>query len=515
MKRTLFRSTSLVGFMTLLSRIVGFVRDMLIAQIFGAGAAYDAFLIAFKLPNFMRSLVAEGAFVQSFVPLLSEYQTRNKPDELRLFIDKVSGTLAFVLLVIVAVNILFAPYIIRLFAPGFEVGGERFLLATEMLRITSGYLFFISLTAFGGGILNTHNRFAVPAFTPVLLNISMIGAALYLTRWFDVPIIALAWGVFIGGVLQFVAQLPFLSQLKLVPRYKIAFNDPGVRRLLTLMLPLVFGASIVQINLLIDTIFASFLVAGSVSWLYYADRMVQFPLGIFGIALATVVLPHLSRQFAKQAENNFAGALEWALKCGMLISLPAAISLALLATPILTTLFQYGHFTPEDVQKTAGALIAFSMGLMMFILIKVLAAACYARQDMRGPVKIAIVGLCVNVVLNAILIQWLAHVGLALATTISALVNATLLYYRLYKHAGVRIQTPWRDFFSSLLLANGLLAVLLFVGNDIVGDWSLLSIKMRVVYLTSLVISGIVIYFATLWATGLRVRHLEAPTEGI
>lgn len=511
MSKQLTKSASVVGSMTLISRILGFVRDIMVATIFGAGAAYDAFLIAFKIPNFMRSLFAEGAFSQAFVPLLAEYRTKHGEDEVRAFIDRVFGSLTLVLLLATGLLMLGAPFLIRLFAPGFEVEGERFHWATQMLHITAPYLFFISLTAFCGGILNTYNRFAVPAFTPILLNLSTIATTLWLRGYVDEPIYALAYGVLLGGVLQLAIQFPFLWHLHLLPRFKVGFGDPSVKRLLTLIGPLVFGASIVQINLLVLTIFASFLPPGSVSWLYYAERLMQFPLGVFGIALATVVLPHLAKHYAKKEDGNFHGVLDWALKCVCLISIPAALALIVLAKPILTTLFQYGKFTPFDVMQSQNALIAFGFGLSAFIFIKILAAACYARQDVKGPVRIALICLFVNIGLNAIFMQYLAHVGLALATTLSALVNGGLLYWRLHYHANFRLQTRWSLFVGQIVMANAVMVWLLATGMHYFGDWLLLPTFSRVMALTFLILVGVASYFLTLYTVGMRTKDLRAP----
>lgn len=511
MSKQLTKSASIVGFMTLLSRIMGFVRDILVAMFFGAGPAYDAFLVAFKIPNFMRSLLAEGAFSQAFVPLLSEYHTKYGEQEIRQFIDKVAGSLAIVVFLVMCLLMFGAPIVIRMFAPGFDVNGERFTLAVQMLQITAPYLFFISLTAFCSGVLNTFNRFAIPALTPILLNLSMIGTTLWLRGHLEQPIFALAYGVLLGGILQLALQLPFLWHLHLLPRMKIAFRDPAVKRLLALIAPLVFGASVVQVNLLIVTVFASFLPAGSVSWLYYAERLMQFPLGVFGIALATVVLPHLAKQHAKQNDGNFHGVLDWALKCVCLIGIPASIALIVLANPLLTTLFEYGKFTIFDVKQSQGALVAFGFGLAAFIFIKIFAAACYARQDVRGPVRVAVICLFINVALSAVLMQYFAHVGLALSTTLSALCNAALLYFRLYRHAHFRLQTPWLAFSIQLVSANVAMVGILFAIMHYFGDWQLLSIKVRVLGLVILVGAGMFAYFATLAVTGLRPRHLRAP----
>ncbi len=387
--------------MTLISRMVGFVRDMLVAQYFGAGAQYDAFLVAFKLPNFFRSLLAEGAFSQSFVPLLAEYRDRKTPEETRHYINTCAGTLALVVFIICVLGVLGAPYFIRAFAPGFDPSDERFHLAVNMLRITFPYLFFISMTAFVSGILNTYGKFAAPAFAPTLLNIAMIGCMLFLSTHLAIPIMSLAWGVILGGILQMFFQLPFLSQIQIKPRPRIGFRDEGVRRLITLMVPLVYGASIMQINLLVNTIFASMLPKGSISWLYYAERMMQFPLGVFGVALSTVALTHLSRGHAQKHESHYNDILDWSMKFAWLVALPAAVGLGVLSRPILVALFQYGKFTAMDVTQSQKALIFFSFGLMAFILMKVLSAASYAKKDMKGA--------CANCDAQFVFEYWFKH----------------------------------------------------------------------------------------------------------
>lgn len=387
--------------MTLISRMVGFVRDMLVAQYFGAGAQYDAFLVAFKLPNFFRSLLAEGAFSQSFVPLLAEYRDRKTPEETRHYINTCAGTLALVVFIICVLGVLGAPYFIRAFAPGFDPSDERFHLAVNMLRITFPYLFFISMTAFVSGILNTYGKFAAPAFAPTLLNIAMIGCMLFLSTHLAIPIMSLAWGVILGGILQMFFQLPFLSQIQIKPRPRIGFRDEGVRRLITLMVPLVYGASIMQINLLVNTIFASMLPKGSISWLYYAERMMQFPLGVFGVALSTVALTHLSRGHAQKHESHYNDILDWSMKFAWLVALPAAVGLGVLSRPILVALFQYGKFTAMDVTQSQKALIFFSFGLMAFILMKVLSAASYAKKDMKLP--------CANCDAQFVFEYWFKH----------------------------------------------------------------------------------------------------------
>lgn len=511
MSKQLVKSTSLVGSMTMISRILGFVRDMLVAQVFGASAGYDAFLVAFKLPNFFRGLLAEGAFAQAFVPLLAEYRDQKQQQETQQYLNAVAGTLAMILFVFTVIAIIFAPLFVKLFAPGFEIGGELFELATQMLRITFPYLFFIALVAFAGGILNTYGKFAVPAVTPALLNISLIACLVLLSSKLEDPIKALAWGVLLGGVLQFLFQIPFLRRMGMLPHPKLGFKDPGVRKLLRLIVPLIYGASIVQINLVITTMFASFLVVGSVSWLYYAERLMQFPLGVFGVALATVVLPFLAKEHARKDDKTYGKIFDWAVKTALLIAIPAAVALYLLATPMLTTLFQYREFSAFDVEQSARALRMFSFGLLAFIMIKVLAASCYARYDMKGPVKIATISLVISVSLNAILIQFMQHAGLALSTSISATVTMTLLYLRLHYRHGIRLQSDWGIYTARVVLSNVCMGAVLYYGVLWVGDWSPLTAGMRAGYLGIIIISGVTTYATALLATGFRPRHVIKP----
>jgi putative peptidoglycan lipid II flippase len=511
MSKQLAKSTGIVGSMTFLSRILGFVRDMLVAQFFGAGAQYDAFLIAFKLPNFFRSLLAEGAFSQSFVPLLAEYRDKRTHEEAQRYMNAVAGSLTVVLLGIVALGIIFAPGLVALFAPGFEFGGDRFRLATEMTRITFPYLLFISLTAFAGGILNTYGKFAVPAVTPTLLNISMIACIFLLASRLADPITALAWGVFAGGILQLLFSIPFVIRLGFHFRMRVDFKDPGVKRLLTLMVPLVYGASILQVNLVISTIFASFLVVGSVSWLYYAERLMQFPLGIFGVALATVVLPYLSKEKARADNKIYGQILDWSLKTALIIALPASLALWLLATPMLTALFQYREFTAFDVTQASKALVMYSIGLVAFILVKIFAAACYARQDMKGPVKIATVSLFANIGFNLLLIKPMAHAGLALSTSLAALLTAALLFWRLKKHHHIILPDDWGIYTLRVVAANAVMVGILCAINWHVGDWAAQTTVMRVSYLSFAIISGALGYGLALLAMGVRPRHLLQP----
>jgi putative peptidoglycan lipid II flippase len=404
MSRRLLKSTAAVGGMTLLSRLLGFARDMVVARIFGASAGTDAFFVAFKIPNFMRRLFAEGAFSQAFVPVLSEYKSQREHQEVRQLVADVTGTLGGFLFLITAVGVVAAPWLIYVFAPGFSGEPDKFALAGDMLRLTFPYLLFISVTALFGGVLNTYGRFSIPAFTPVFLNLVLIAAALWLAPLMQQPIVALAWGVFIAGLVQLLFQLPYVARLGLLSWPRWAWHVEGIQRIIKLMLPAIFGSSVAQINLLFDTLLASMLVTGSVSWLYYSDRLVEFPLGVFGIALATVILPSLSKNFAEKSAEEFSRTLDWALRWVMLIGTPAMVGLLVLSGPMLTTLFLYGEFTQQDVRMASLSLMAYSVGLMGFMLVKVLAPAYYSRQDTKTPMKIGVKAMIANMVLNVVFV---------------------------------------------------------------------------------------------------------------
>lgn len=508
MSKGLFKSTSTVAGMTMISRIFGFIRDMVTAHLFGAGAAFDAFSVAFKIPNFMRRLFAEGSFSQAFVPVLSEYQKLKSQEEVKRFIDAMAGTLGFVLLCVTVVGVVLAPLIVRLFAPGFDTAGPRFDLAVSMLRITFPYLMLISLTAFSGAILNTYSRFWVAAFTPIFLNLCMIGTAIWLSPRMHVPIIGLAWGVFIAGAVQLIFQWPFLKHLRLLPRPCIRFRDTGVMRVLKLMVPALFGVSVSQINLLLDTLFASFLIVGSVSWLYYSDRLMEFPLGVFGVAISTVILPHLSRHHASQSAEEFSMTIDWGLRCVLLVGLPAAVVFAVMSGPLLSTLFQYGHFDSHAVIMARKSLSMFALGIAPFMLIKILAAGFYAKQDMRTPVRIGIMAMIANMIFNLILIWPFKHAGIALATSLSAMLNGGFLFYFLRKRQFYVPRAGWKFFGFRLMIVNVVLAVWLWFGSGDLQDWLTHQAMWRGTHLLFLLGSAVGIYFAGLWLTGIRLRHL-------
>ena len=508
-KSGLLRSSAVVSVMTLLSRVLGMVRDMVVAAYFGSSPAADAFFIAFKIPNFMRRLFAEGAFSQAFVPVLSEYRAQRSLAEVKQLVDRVAGTLGLTLTAITALGVVASPYLIMLFAPGFRGEPEKLALAGELLRITFPYLLLISLTAFCGGILNSYGRFAVPAFTPVLLNVCMIGATVLLTPYFDQPIMALAWGVFIAGMAQLLFQLPFLARIQLLPFPRPNRKDEGVKRIMTLMLPALFGVSVSQINLLLDTVLASFLQTGSVSWLYYADRLSELPLGAFGIAIGTVILPSLSRLHASGDPKAFSATIDWALRMVLLVGVPAALALAILSEPLIASLFHYGKMTENDVVQAANALEAYSLGVLTFMLIKVLAPAFFARQDLKTPVRIAVQCMLANMAFNLVLIWPLQHVGLALATSLSSMLNTGLLLWGLHK-AGVYHPAPgWWLFGLRLLGGCAAMVALVWWLNAPAAEWFAWGWQRRAWELSLLVGGGIFVYAVAMLLLGLRMRHLR------
>lgn len=513
MSKSLVKSTSVVISMTMISRVFGFIRDMVTARLFGASAEFDAFSTAFRIPNLMRRLFAEGSFSQAFVPVLSEYQKQKSSEELQSFINAMSGTLAISLFIFTLFGMVFAPLIIHLFAPGFGASGYRFDLAVTMLRINFPYLMLISLTAFSGAILNTYSRFWVAAFTPVILNIVMIVAALWLSPQLAQPIIGLAWGVIIAGFLQLIFQWPFLRNIHMLPRPRINFRDPGVRRVLSMMLPALFGVSVGQINLLVDSMFASLLVVGSISWLYYSDRLMEFPLGVFGVAISTVILPNLSRHHATQSEESFSMTLDWALRAVLLVGIPAGVALAVISGPMLSTLFQYDRFDGHSVLMARKSLSAFAIGIAPFMLVKVLAAGFYAKQDMRTPVRIAVLAMITNIVLNILLIWPLAHAGIALATSLAAVVNTGFLYYFLRMRGFYRPREGWVGFALRLLIANIVLAIWLWIGAGDINTWITSHAMWRIEHLAFLMVTAVLLYFAVLWLVGIRVHHLLMPQK--
>lgn len=508
-RQSLLRSTSLVSLMTFLSRMTGFARDMMLAQFFGAVAGMDAFFVAFRIPNFMRRLFAEGAFSQAFVPVLAEYQQTRHVDDVRLFIARVSGQLTSVLTLVTLCGILATPVIIYLFAPGFGAGSPRTLLAIEMLRITFPYLLFISLTAMAGAILNTYGYFGVPAITPIFLNITMMGAAYYLSPLLPVPVVALAWGVFIAGVVQFIFQLPFLYRHKLLIKPHFIWRDEGAKRVMKLMVPALFGVSIAQLNLMIDSIFASYLKVGSVSWLYYTDRLTDFPLGVFGVAIATVILPHLSRRHAEKNQENYSRALDWGLRLILLIGVPAGIGLAVFSGPLIAACFAYGKFTANDLLQTQKSLIALGSGVPAFMMVKVLASGFYAKQNIKTPVKVGAVAMIVNSIFCGILIWPLAHAGLALASALAGYVNCSILAYLLLRQGLYKPAQGWLKFIMQLIGANGAVALYLYYASGDALTWMSQSAPHRLLILMGHVGIAVLLYFSLLYLFGLRPNQFR------
>ncbi|WP_311064861.1 murein biosynthesis integral membrane protein MurJ [Halomonas sp. DWK9] len=508
-RRGLMRSGLVVSAMTMLSRVMGLIRDVVVATFLGAGNGSDAFFVAFKIPNFLRRLFAEGAFNQAFVPVLSEYSTQRTKQEIRELLNAVAGSLTALLALITAIAMLGAPWLVWVFAPGFGRDPEKLAMTADMLRLTFPYLLLISLTAFSGSVLNTWNRFAVPAFTPVLLNLSLIGAALFLMPLMEEPAMALAWGVLIAGAAQLAFQVPFLLRLGLLPTPWPNFAHEGVKRILKLMAPALFGVSVSQINLLLDTVLASLLAAGSVSWLYYSDRLVELPLGVFGVAIGTIILPALSKRHAEQSTEHFSAMLDWGIRVVLLLGVPAALALAVLAEPFLITLFHYGAMTDHDIQMAAMSLRAYAFGLVAFMLIKVLAPGFFARQDTKTPVKVGIIAMVANMVLNLLLIWPLAHAGLALATALSAFLNAGLLGYLLYRQQVLIFQPGWGRFAVQLVGGSVLMSVALMLVSPNWQAWLEFELWQRIRWVAGLVVLGGGLYFIWLTALGLRLRHFK------
>ncbi|MBI1174626.1 MAG: murein biosynthesis integral membrane protein MurJ [Sideroxydans sp.] len=504
----LLKALATISSLTLVSRILAFVRDVLIARIFGAGMATDAFFVAFKLPNLLRRLFAEGAFSQAFVPIFGEYKNRKSQDETRLLVDHVTTLLAIILFVVTVIGIIAAPVLVYISAPGFAQEPDKFALTVQMLRVTSPYIFFISLVAVAAGILNTYNKFWVPAAAPILLNICFIGAALWLAPYCNPPVMALAWAVFIAGIVQLAFQLPFLKKIGMLPRWRLNLKDPGVWRIVRQMGPAVFGVSIAQISLIINTIFASFLAVGSVSWLYYADRLMEFPSGMLGVALGTILLPSLSKHYADNSPEEYSRLLDWGLRLTFMLTLPAALALGMIAVPLLSTFFQHGEFAAHDVLMTRQALVGYSVGLVGIILVKILAPGFYARQDIRTPVKIAIVTLFATQGMNAlfVFVLHLQHAGLALSIGLAACLNSAVLFYQLRKRDIYRPEPGWAMFFAKLCCALLALGLAMWFGMGTEQHWLDISGWTRILHLAALVVGGVGVYFAVLWLLGFRVR---------
>lgn len=505
----LLKSLAAVSSMTMISRVLGFVRDTIVARMFGAGMATDAFFVAFKLPNLLRRIFAEGAFSQAFVPILAEYKTQQGEEAARTFIAYVSGLLTLVLALVTALGILAAPWVIWITAPGFADTPEKFDLTTALLRVTFPYILLISLASLAGAILNTWNRFSVPAFVPTLLNVSMIAFSLFLTPYFDPPVMALGWAVLAGGLAQLLYQLPHLKKIGMLVLPRLNLRDSGVWRVLKQMGPAILGVSVSQISLIINTIFASFLAAGSVSWMYYADRLMELPSGVLGVALGTILLPSLAKTYASDDRHEYSRLMDWGLRLCFLLVLPCALALALIAEPLTVSLFQYGKFSANDALMTQLALIAYAVGLLGIILVKVLAPGFYARQNIRTPVKIALFTLISTQAMNLVFIGPLKHAGLALAISLAACLNAGLLYWQLRKHDLFEPQPGWAKFLGKLVLAVLVMSAVLLGLMHFMPAWDLGGMPLRLARLGVLVVAGVVAYFGMLALLGFRLRDFS------
>ena len=517
MSKALLRSGFIVSFMTLISRVLGLVRDVVIANLMGAGAAADVFFFANKIPNFLRRLFAEGAFAQAFVPVLTEYKQGKELSEQQLLIARVSGTLGTITTVVTLFGVIASPIVTALFGMGWFLDwwhdgpqGHKFVLASDLLRITFPYLWFITFTAMAGAILNTLGKFAVAAFTPVFLNIAIISAAIWLAPNMEQPEYGLAWGVFFGGLIQLLFQIPFLKKAGLLVKPKWGWKDPGVTKIRKLMLPAIFGVSVSQINLLLDTLIASFLMTGSISWLYYSDRLLEFPLGLFGIAIATVILPALSSRHVDKSTQNFSSTLDWGVRMVLLLGVPAMAGLFVLAEPMLMVLFMHGAFSPEDARMASYSLMAYATGLVSFMLVKVLATGFYSRQDTKRPVKFGIIAMVSNMVFNVALAIPFSYVGLAMATAASAAINAGLLGFTLYKEGVLKAQPgTWRFIVQVILATAVMIGVILWLNPD-ANAWQQSSLVERPWLLAQMIGAGVAAYLATLLVSGMRPRHFRA-----
>ena len=515
--RGLLRSTAVFSSMTLLSRLAGFARDVLQASLFGASAAMDAFVIAYRIPNYLRRIFAEGSFSSAFVPAYSAVKEQGDPAALREFVDHVAGALCAVVLVVAGLGMLAAPLIAMLFAPGAIDDPAQIERISSMLMITFPYLFFISLTALAGAVLNSHGRFGLAAVTPVLHNFAMIAAMLALAPLMAMSPEALAWGVLLAGIAQFLLLWPALGRLGIRPRLRLDFGHPAVRQVGRLMLPTLFSSSVAQLNLLVGTVFASLLVTGSQTWLYMSDRLAEFPLGLFGVAIGTVILPHLSSRFAAGDAEGYGRAIDWALRMVVLVGLPAGVGLMLLAEPLTATLYQHGRFTAHDAQMAALALSAMSLAVPAFMLSKVLLPAYFSRQDTRTPMRAAIITVAINVVLTVLFttpLWWFkiegAHVGIALATALAGIANAALLWRWLRRDGIVKPQPGWGRLllqvgFGLLALAAAVLAV-----RAEVGSFGVLPVMHRLGWLFTAVLAGAAAYAIALLAVGVRPRRVWA-----
>jgi putative peptidoglycan lipid II flippase len=518
MKKKLLKSTLVFSVMTFVSRLTGLLREMVFAYCFGATAAMDAFNIAYRVPNFLRGLFGDGAFSQAFVPVLSEYRQNKNPEEVKLFLDHIAGVILVSVFLLTLVAVLAAPLLVYIFAPGFVSNADNFGLTVSMLRITFPYVLFISLSSYVTGILNSYGRFGVPAFTPALLNLALVGSAIWGAPYFKEPIKALAWGVLVGGMVQLLFQLPLLLKIKLLPNPKFVWHmwhNSGVKKVLKLMGPAILGVSVTQISFLLDNILASFLQSGSIAWLSYSNHLALFPMGIFGVAIATVILPYLSRKHISQSAAAFSMTLDWALRCVLVIAIPAAIGLAMLAGPIIVTLFQFkgGQFNSVDVLMVRRSLWVLSLGIPAFMLVKVLASSFYARQNIRTPVKVAAISLGANVLLAITLIFPLKHMGLALATSITSTINAALLFYMMWRDGFYQPSSGWLGFLLRIIFANGVLLLLICFISNKMSFWFELNSSARLLRLAVICFLAMFSYVIALGISGMKLKDFVYTTN--
>ncbi|BCN23279.1 murein biosynthesis integral membrane protein MurJ [Vibrio alfacsensis] len=520
MSKRLLKSGMIVSAMTLISRVLGLVRDVVVANLMGAGASADVFFFANKIPNFLRRLFAEGAFSQAFVPVLTESHAQGDMDKTRELIARAAGTLGVIVSIVTLFGVLGSGVVTALFGFGWFLdwmnGGpsaEKFELASVMLKITFPYLWFITFVALSGAILNTLGKFAVSSFTPVFLNVMIIFAAWFISPQMSQPEIGLAIGVFLGGLVQFLFQIPFLIKAGVMVKPKWGWRDPGVVKIRTLMIPALFGVSVSQINLLFDTFIASFLQTGSISWLYYSDRLLEFPLGLFGIAIATVILPALSRKHVDAHSEGFSDTMDWGVRMVTLLGIPAMLGLMVLAKPMLMVLFMRGEFSPQDVHQASLSLLAYASGLLNFMLIKVLAPGYYSRQDTKTPVKYGIVAMITNMVFNAIFAYFYGYVGLAIATALSAFVNMALLYRGLHIAGVYQVSKRTVLFIARLVIAGGAMVAAILWQLEDMSVWLNWSFAHRSGVLGMLVALGAAVYLAVVFLLGVRFKDLKAGTE--
>ncbi len=507
--QNLGRHGSVVAGMTFLSRISGLVRDMVLSYFIGATPAADAFFVAFRIPNFFRRLFAEGAFSQAFVPVLASYRNRGPLEQMREFVAVMGGNFIVVMTMMSLLGVVAAPLFVIIFAPGFRSDPVRLDMTAEMLRITFPYLGFISLTAFAGALLNSFHRYAIPAFTPVWLNLTMIVAAVFVAPTFETPVMALAWGVFAAGLIQLLFQVPALRGINMFLRPRVELGHPGVKRVGRLMVPAIFAGSVSQINALVDSIIASLLASGSISWLYYSDRLMELPIGIVAVTIATVLLPNLSRLSSKDDLVAFDRTVDWGVRTCLLFGVPAAAALYVLALPLMATVFFHGVMTSFDVVMASLSLQAFAVGLLGLCLAKVTSPAYFAREDTRTPFRIAVVTVALNIVISLALFRVMGHVGVAFATATSAIVQSYLLLRGTIRRGLYRPGRAFALFVGKVVAATAAMVVVVILTSPPDADWMRLSLLHRSMWMAGLCVLGGGVYFGVMMLTGFRLRDLR------